>query len=222
MESLRFEVEPFGIRHHDRRAGLLPHRALTNGVHRLRRPLDRRLRRAHRPDPAGLGGDERQADQRPAKLAKALINVVGEEQPPLRWVAGADAVAAVEQKANELLAQVDAYRDRSRRSTSRRRRATVSGTWSTDRPAGRDRRARTRSAQPRSSISRPPASTARCATRDHVGRPPRRRALRPLASTGASRAWFRGTQVRHEGTHPRRRRREGRRPRRDSTTSTTA
>jgi hypothetical protein len=47
----------------------------------------------------------------PAKLAKALLTVVDQEQPPLRWVAGADAVATVEQKANDLLAQVDAYRD---------------------------------------------------------------------------------------------------------------
>ena len=47
----------------------------------------------------------------PAKLAKALVTVIDQEQPPLRWVAGADAVATVEQKANELLAQVDAYRD---------------------------------------------------------------------------------------------------------------
>jgi len=47
----------------------------------------------------------------PAKLAKALVTVVEQEQPPLRWVAGADAVATVEQKATELLAQVDAYRD---------------------------------------------------------------------------------------------------------------
>jgi hypothetical protein len=47
----------------------------------------------------------------PAKLAVALVRVVDQEQPPLRWVAGADAVEAVEQKANELLAQVDAYRD---------------------------------------------------------------------------------------------------------------
>ena len=35
MESLRFEVEPFGIRHHDRRAGLLPHRRCSR---RSRRP----------------------------------------------------------------------------------------------------------------------------------------------------------------------------------------
>ena len=47
----------------------------------------------------------------PAKLAKALVTVVDQEQPPLRFVAGADAVATVEQKANELLVQVDAYRD---------------------------------------------------------------------------------------------------------------
>jgi hypothetical protein len=46
----------------------------------------------------------------PAKLAKALLTIVDQERPPLRWVAGADAVATVERKANDLLAQVDAYR----------------------------------------------------------------------------------------------------------------
>jgi len=58
-----------------------------------------------------VGGDERQAGRRPAKLAAALVSVVDQEQPPLRWVAGADAVETVEQKANDLLAQVDACRD---------------------------------------------------------------------------------------------------------------
>jgi NAD(P)-dependent dehydrogenase (short-subunit alcohol dehydrogenase family) len=47
----------------------------------------------------------------PAKFAAALVHIVDQEQPPLRWVAGADAVAAVEQKASDLLAQVDAFRD---------------------------------------------------------------------------------------------------------------
>jgi hypothetical protein len=46
----------------------------------------------------------------PAKLARGLLTVVDQEQPPLRWVVGADAVATVEQKANDLLAQVEAYR----------------------------------------------------------------------------------------------------------------
>jgi NAD(P)-dependent dehydrogenase (short-subunit alcohol dehydrogenase family) len=47
----------------------------------------------------------------PAKLARALVQLVGQDEPPLRWVAGADAVAAVEQKANTLLAQADAHRE---------------------------------------------------------------------------------------------------------------
>ena len=33
------------------------------------------------------------------------------DQPPQRWVAGADAVAGVEQKAHDLLAQADAHRE---------------------------------------------------------------------------------------------------------------
>jgi hypothetical protein len=46
----------------------------------------------------------------PAKLAAALVELAGEVEPPLRWVAGADAVQGVEQKAQDLLAQVDAHR----------------------------------------------------------------------------------------------------------------
>ena len=47
----------------------------------------------------------------PAKLAVALVQIVDQDNPPVRWVAGADAVAAVEQKARTLLEQVDAYRE---------------------------------------------------------------------------------------------------------------
>jgi len=47
----------------------------------------------------------------PAKLARALITIAAQDEPPLRWVAGADAVEAVEQKANTLLAQLDACRE---------------------------------------------------------------------------------------------------------------
>lgn len=47
----------------------------------------------------------------PAKLAEALVGLVDQAEPPLRWVAGADAVAGLEQKANLLLAQANAYRD---------------------------------------------------------------------------------------------------------------
>jgi NAD(P)-dependent dehydrogenase (short-subunit alcohol dehydrogenase family) len=59
---------------------------------------------------AWQGMNGRQAGD-PAKLATALIAIAAENEPPLRWVAGADAVAAAEQKAHTLLDQIDAHRD---------------------------------------------------------------------------------------------------------------
>ena len=47
----------------------------------------------------------------PAKLADALVYLADQDQPPLRFAAGADAVAAFERRAKHLLAQADAYRD---------------------------------------------------------------------------------------------------------------
>ena len=47
----------------------------------------------------------------PAKLADALVHLADQEEPPLRFPAGADAVAAFERRANILLAQGNAYRD---------------------------------------------------------------------------------------------------------------
>lgn len=47
----------------------------------------------------------------PAKLAKALILLIGGGETPFRWPAGADAVETFEKKAHELLAQADANRD---------------------------------------------------------------------------------------------------------------
>jgi NAD(P)-dependent dehydrogenase (short-subunit alcohol dehydrogenase family) len=47
----------------------------------------------------------------PAKLATALVQLASQDEPPRRWVAGADAIATIEQKAKDLLAQADAYRD---------------------------------------------------------------------------------------------------------------
>src|SRR5690349_19003719 len=47
----------------------------------------------------------------PAKLAKGLITIANEEKPPLRFLAGADAVATAEQVATILHEQVNAYRE---------------------------------------------------------------------------------------------------------------
>jgi NAD(P)-dependent dehydrogenase (short-subunit alcohol dehydrogenase family) len=47
----------------------------------------------------------------PAKLATALIRLTARTEAPLRWPAGADAVAAIKQKAESLVADADANPD---------------------------------------------------------------------------------------------------------------
>jgi NAD(P)-dependent dehydrogenase (short-subunit alcohol dehydrogenase family) len=111
MESLRFEIEPFGIHTMIVEPGFFRTDLLTNeSTAYADLSIDDYAERTAQTRPAWEAMSGKQTND-PAKLAKALITVVDQEQPPLRWVAGADAVAAVEQKANELLAQVDAYRD---------------------------------------------------------------------------------------------------------------
>jgi NAD(P)-dependent dehydrogenase (short-subunit alcohol dehydrogenase family) len=46
----------------------------------------------------------------PAKLAQALLTLAGEERPPFRFIAGADALAQAEEKLAERRQQIDAYR----------------------------------------------------------------------------------------------------------------
>jgi NAD(P)-dependent dehydrogenase (short-subunit alcohol dehydrogenase family) len=111
MESLRFEVEPFGIHTTIVEPGFFRTELLTKGSTTYAElSIDDYAKRTAETRPAWEAMSGKQAND-PAKLAVALVRVVDQEQPPLRWVAGADAVEAVEQKANELLAQVDAYRD---------------------------------------------------------------------------------------------------------------
>ncbi len=47
----------------------------------------------------------------PAKLAKALIQLASQTEPPLRWAAGANAVQELERKAQRLLTEANAYRE---------------------------------------------------------------------------------------------------------------
>jgi hypothetical protein len=47
----------------------------------------------------------------PAKLARALLTIAGQDKPPQRFVAGADAIEFAEAKARELLAQAQASRE---------------------------------------------------------------------------------------------------------------
>jgi NAD(P)-dependent dehydrogenase (short-subunit alcohol dehydrogenase family) len=111
MESLRFEVEPFGIHTTIVEPGFFRTDLLTKeSTAYADLSIDDYAERTAQTRPAWEAMSGKQTND-PAKLATALLTVVDQEQPPLRWVAGADAVATVEQKAHELLAQVDAYRD---------------------------------------------------------------------------------------------------------------
>ncbi|HEY0406773.1 MAG TPA: hypothetical protein VGC89_13665 [Pyrinomonadaceae bacterium] len=40
-----------------------------------------------------------------------LMTIIDRAQPPLRFIAGADAIATAEQKVADLKAQIDAFRD---------------------------------------------------------------------------------------------------------------
>ncbi|HKZ64746.1 MAG TPA: SDR family NAD(P)-dependent oxidoreductase [Chitinophagaceae bacterium] len=47
----------------------------------------------------------------PVKLADALIKIASQNEPPKRWIAGADAISEAERKISLLQEQINAYRD---------------------------------------------------------------------------------------------------------------
>jgi NAD(P)-dependent dehydrogenase (short-subunit alcohol dehydrogenase family) len=111
MESLRFELEPFGIHTTIVEPGFFRTDLLTKeSTAYADLSIDDYADRTSQTRPAWEAMSGKQSGD-PAKLAKALVTLLNEEQPPLRWVAGADAVETVETKAKDLLAQVDAYRE---------------------------------------------------------------------------------------------------------------
>jgi NAD(P)-dependent dehydrogenase (short-subunit alcohol dehydrogenase family) len=111
MESITPEVAPFGIRAMVVEPGFFRTDLLTPESTSYAEPsIDDYAERTRQTVTAwksmnGLQGGD------PAKLAAALVGLAAQDEPPLRWVAGADAVQGVEQKAKDLLAQVDAHRE---------------------------------------------------------------------------------------------------------------
>ena len=111
MESLRFDVAPYGIKTTIVEPGFLRTELLEEASTIWPElSIDDYAERTAPTTAAWQSMNGKQAGD-PAKLAKALITVIDGPEPPLRWIAGADALPAVEQKANKLLAQVDAYRE---------------------------------------------------------------------------------------------------------------
>ncbi len=110
MESLAPEVAPFGIRTMLVEPGFFRTDLLEDTSTTWPTPtIDDYAESTEQTVAAWQGMSGTQGGD-PAKLARALAQLAGQDEPPLRWVAGADAVATAEQKAHDLLAQVDAHR----------------------------------------------------------------------------------------------------------------
>jgi NAD(P)-dependent dehydrogenase (short-subunit alcohol dehydrogenase family) len=110
IESLTPEVAPFGIDTMLVEPGFFRTELLTPESTTYAEPsIDDYAERTAQTVAAWNGMNGHQAGD-PAKLAAALLTVTQQENPPQRWAAGADAVATIEHKAKDLLAQVDAHR----------------------------------------------------------------------------------------------------------------
>jgi NAD(P)-dependent dehydrogenase (short-subunit alcohol dehydrogenase family) len=111
IESLTPEVAPFGIRTMVVEPGFFRTELLTpESTNYAESSIDDYAERTEQTVAAWNSMNGQQGGD-PAKLANALVQLASQDEPPLRWVAGADAVETVEQKAKDMLAQVDAYRD---------------------------------------------------------------------------------------------------------------
>ncbi|MEV5069617.1 SDR family NAD(P)-dependent oxidoreductase [Microbacterium sp. LMI12-1-1.1] len=112
MESLRFGVEPYGIRTTIVEPGFFRTELLVEEASTIwpEISIDDYADRTAAAIPGWRQMNGAQAGD-PAKLGAALVTIADLDEPPLRWVAGADAVAAIEQKAQDLLAQINAHRE---------------------------------------------------------------------------------------------------------------
>jgi NAD(P)-dependent dehydrogenase (short-subunit alcohol dehydrogenase family) len=109
-ESLSHEVAPFGIRTMLVVPGFFRTELLTDDSTRWPEPsIDDYAAKTRETIAAWRTMSGRQTGD-PAKLASALVQLAAQPEPPLRWPAGADAVAAFERKAEVLLAQANAHR----------------------------------------------------------------------------------------------------------------
>jgi NAD(P)-dependent dehydrogenase (short-subunit alcohol dehydrogenase family) len=110
MQSMQPEVEPFGINTMTVNPGFFRTELLTEeSTNFAERTIeDYNERRAKQMEFWKSYNGQQSGD--PAKLAQALIRISGQENPPRRFIAGADAVGTAEQVAATLRQQTDAYR----------------------------------------------------------------------------------------------------------------
>jgi NAD(P)-dependent dehydrogenase (short-subunit alcohol dehydrogenase family) len=111
MESLALEVAPFGIRTMLVEPGFFRTELLTpESTKYAASSIEDYAERTEQTVTAWKSMNGQQGGD-PAKLAAALVQLAAQDQPPLRFPAGADAITTFEDRARLLLAQADANRE---------------------------------------------------------------------------------------------------------------
>jgi NAD(P)-dependent dehydrogenase (short-subunit alcohol dehydrogenase family) len=111
MESLQHEVAPFGITTTIVNPGVFRTELLTKESVTYAEPFleDYADRTAEQLKWWDAQNGQQAGD--PAKLAQALLTIADQEQPPRRFIAGADGIGFAEQKVADLQQQIEAFRD---------------------------------------------------------------------------------------------------------------
>jgi NAD(P)-dependent dehydrogenase (short-subunit alcohol dehydrogenase family) len=110
MESLRAEMAPFGINTTIVNPGFFRTELLTDQSTSFAAPSIADYDERRGPLVEFWKSQNGQQSGDPSKLARALVALAGQEMPPRRFIAGADAIATVEQKVADLQAQIDSHR----------------------------------------------------------------------------------------------------------------
>ena len=112
MESLRFDVAPYGITTMSVEPGFFRTELLVEGASTIWPELriDDYAERTAQTIEAWKSMNGQQGGD-PAKLGRALVSLSDSSELPLRFVAGADAMAGVEQNLATIQAQIDAHRE---------------------------------------------------------------------------------------------------------------
>jgi NAD(P)-dependent dehydrogenase (short-subunit alcohol dehydrogenase family) len=109
IESLTPEIAPFGIRTMLVEPGFFRTELLSTESTTYAKPsIEDYAERTKETVTAWSGMNGKQGGD-PVKLAGAIVQLAGLQEPPTRFAAGADAVQTFESKANALLAQARAY-----------------------------------------------------------------------------------------------------------------
>src|SRR3954463_15758472 len=111
MESLQAEVAPFGIHTTIVNPGFFRTELLTEQSTNYAEPSIADYDERRGPLVEYWKAQNGQQSGDPAKLARALVTIANQKQPPRRFIAGADAIATAEQKIADLKAQIEAHRE---------------------------------------------------------------------------------------------------------------